>query len=96
MKISNGNNELDPGNACVCPCNVSSLMPLVLHSLMWYMPREFASWIEVDLRARATVAGSEGLSHAVFFLPGLASDYMNCTVPTSWSRESLWYLASLY
>ncbi len=33
------------------------------------------TWVEVRLKARAVVAGTESLSSATFFLPGIASDF---------------------
>jgi hypothetical protein len=41
--------------------------------------REF-TWVEIQLEARVTVAGSEGASTATFFLPGLADDFNDCDV----------------
>jgi hypothetical protein len=72
--------ELDPENPASVPGRITTDATGFAFFNVVYA-REFASWIEVDLRARATVTGSEGLSHAVFFLPGLASDYTDCSVP---------------
>jgi hypothetical protein len=38
------------------------------------------TWVEIELEARATVAGSEASARTRFFLPGLASDFNNCQV----------------
>jgi hypothetical protein len=77
---TNGNSELDPENPASVPGRIiTDATGFAFFNVVY--AREFASWIEVDLRARATVTGSEGLSHAVFFLPGLASDYTTCTAP---------------
>jgi hypothetical protein len=77
---TNHNGELDPENAASVPGSIiTDAAGFAFFNVVY--AREFAGWIEVDLRARATVTGSEGLSHAVFFLPGLASDYTNCSVP---------------
>jgi adhesin/invasin len=76
---TNNNNELDPENPASVPGRIiTDANGFAFFNVVY--AREFASWIEVDLRARATVTGSEGLSHTVFFLPGLASDYTNCNV----------------
>jgi hypothetical protein len=75
----NNNGELDPENAASVPGRVvTDASGFAFFNVVY--AREFNSWLEVDLRARATVTGSEGLSHAVFFLPGLASDFANCSV----------------
>jgi hypothetical protein len=76
---TNNNNALDPENAASVPGRVvTDASGFAFFNVVY--AREFNSWLEVDLRARATVTGSEGLSHAVFFLPGLASDFANCSV----------------
>jgi Big-like domain-containing protein len=77
---TNSNGELDPENPASVPGRIiTDATGFAFFNVVY--AREFASWIEVDLRARATVTGSEGLSHAVFFLPGRASDYTTCSVP---------------
>jgi Bacterial Ig-like domain (group 1) len=74
---TNGNGELDPENVASVPGHVvTDANGFAFFDVVY--AREF-TWVEVDLRARATVAGSEGLSHAVFFLPGANSDFANCT-----------------
>jgi Bacterial Ig-like domain (group 1) len=74
---TNSNGELDPENAASVPGRViTDANGFATFNVVY--AREFNTWLEVDLRARATVTGSEGLSHAVFFLPGLASDFANC------------------
>jgi hypothetical protein len=76
---TNHNGELDPENAASVPGHVvTDASGFAFFDVVY--AREFNTWLEVDLRARATVTGSEGLSHAVFFLPGLASDFTNCNV----------------
>ena len=75
---TNSNGELDPENPASVPGRIiTDATGFAFFNVVY--AREFATWIEVDLRARATVTGSEGLSHAVFFLPGLASDYTTCS-----------------
>jgi hypothetical protein len=74
----NGNDELDPENVASVPGRVvTDANGFAFFNVVY--AREF-TWVEVDLRARATVTGSEGLSHAVFFLPGANSDFANCNV----------------
>lgn len=40
-------------------------------------PASYADWLEVELEAKIVVAGTESMARAIFFLPGLAEDYMN-------------------
>jgi hypothetical protein len=76
---TNSNGELDPENVASVPGRVvTDANGFAFFNVVY--AREF-TWVEVDLRARATVTGSEGLSHAVFFLPGASSDFTNCNVP---------------
>jgi Bacterial Ig-like domain (group 1) len=75
----NGNCRLDPGNvATTVPGSVvTDASGFAFFNVVY--AKEF-TWVEVVLQARATVAGSEGSSRAVFFLPGLASDFSDCNV----------------
>ena len=80
----NGNDKLDPGNVATVSVPggrvTTDANGFAFFNVVY--AREFATWVEVALQARATVAGSEGLSQAKFFLLGLASDYAaDCTVP---------------
>jgi Bacterial Ig-like domain (group 1) len=77
LEDTNGNGELDPENVASVPGRVvTDVNGFAFFNVVY--AREF-TWVEVDLRAHAAVAGSEGLSHAVFFLLGADSDFANCT-----------------
>ena len=87
----NRNGRLDPGedvnnNGTLEPGNVATNVPADLTTNATgfaffdvVYAREF-TWVEVELEARVTVAGSEGSSTARFFLPGAAADFNNCDV----------------
>jgi hypothetical protein len=75
----NDNGTLDPGNTATVPKTVTTDESGFAFFHVTYA-REF-TWIEVQLEARVTVAGSEGSSTAKFFLPGIASDFDDCKVP---------------
>ena len=68
----NGNNKLDPGNVATGSVPggrvTTDASGFAFFNVVY--AREFATWVEVALKARATVAGSEGLSQAKFFLRG--------------------------
>ena len=69
----NGNSILDPGEvAAVTEVVVTNDDGIGLFDLLY--AQEF-TWVEVELTARAIVAGTESLSSATFFLPGVASDF---------------------
>jgi Bacterial Ig-like domain (group 1) len=74
----NGNGILDPGNIATVPTTVNTNATGFAFFDVVYA-REF-TWVEVQLEARATVAGSEASSTATFFLPGVASDFDDCDV----------------
>jgi hypothetical protein len=72
----NNNGTLEPGNVASAPASVTTdATGFALFDLVY--AKEF-TWVEVELEARATVAGSEAASTARFFLPGLASDFEDC------------------
>jgi hypothetical protein len=74
----NNNGRLDPGNAATVPRTVTTdATGFALFDVLY--AKQF-TWVEIDLEARASVAGSEGLSRARFFLNGIVSDFNNCTV----------------
>jgi hypothetical protein len=74
----NNNGRLDPGNVAATPQTViTDATGFALFEVLY--AKEF-TWVEVELEARAFVAGSEGLSRARFFLNGIVSDFNNCTV----------------
>jgi hypothetical protein len=69
----NGNSILDPGEvAAVTEVVVTDDDGIGFFDLLY--AQEF-TWVEVELTARAIVAGTESLSSATFFLPGVASDF---------------------
>jgi hypothetical protein len=78
----NGNNRLDPGNVVAVPTTVTTDATGFAFFDVVYA-KEFGGdvagltigVVEVELRARTVVVGSEGLSRALFFLPGA------CIVP---------------
>jgi hypothetical protein len=74
----NSNDALDPGNVAQVPRQVvTDAAGFGLFNVLY--AREF-TWVEIELEARTTVAGSEASSKARFFLPGLASDFNDCEV----------------
>lgn len=76
----NNNRRLDPGNvATVDPPSVTT-DDSGFGSFDVLYAREF-TWVEVALEASTIVGGSEFLSRAVFFLPGLADDFNNLLIP---------------
>src|SRR5262249_35087431 len=77
-KDHNHNGRLDPGNVATAPTAVTTDASGFAFFDVVYA-REF-TWVEVILEARTIVAGSEGSSRAIFFLPGVASDFNNCLI----------------
>jgi hypothetical protein len=74
----NANAILDPGNIATAPTMVTTdETGFALFDVVY--AREF-TWVEIQLEARTTVAGSEASSTATFFLPGLADDFNDCDV----------------
>jgi hypothetical protein len=74
----NGNGRLDPGNVAAAPKTVTTdASGFALFDVVY--AKEF-TWVEVELQARAFVAGSEGIARARFFLHGVVTDFNNCTV----------------
>jgi hypothetical protein len=76
---TNSNGTLQPGNvATTDPSRVTTdATGFALFNVVY--AKEF-TWVEVELEARTTVAGSEASSKAHFFLPGLASDFDDCDI----------------
>jgi hypothetical protein len=74
----NANGRLDPGNVATVPTRVETdASGFALFDVIY--AREL-TWVEIRLEARATVAGSEAATHAIYFLPGLADDFNDCTI----------------
>ncbi len=74
----NANSVLDPGNIAEVPTVIITDATGFGEFDIKYA-REY-TWVEVELEARVTVAGSEDIDTARFFLPGLASDFNNCEI----------------
>ncbi|MDO9094291.1 MAG: Ig-like domain-containing protein [Rubrivivax sp.] len=79
LKDKNGNLRLDPGNVITVNggTNVTTVTTdasgFALLRLRY--AESYAHWVEVDLRASATVGGTESTNVARFFAVGLKSDY---------------------
>ena len=87
----NNNGRLDPANvATVDPGSsvVTNASGFAFFDVVY--AREF-TWVEVTLRARTVVSGTEAASQATFFLAGAASDFNNCLVspPGATSRYGI-------
>jgi uncharacterized repeat protein (TIGR01451 family) len=87
----NGNGILDPGEDAdnsggLDPGNVVSVpatLPLDVDGKAQFnltYPQDHAFWVQVTLRAIASVAGTESVKETSFVLPGLADDYSDCDV----------------
>ena len=86
----NANGLLEPGNVVTIDIDaayvVTSTPPVAKTDSSGFAyfyityAQEYANWIDVDLTARATVAGSESSNTASFNLDGLASDFTQETV----------------
>lgn len=78
----NDNGRLDPGNvASVNPTATTDANGFAMATITY--AKNFASWTEVTLEARAGTVGNDPPNTVVFFLPGLGGDYSvdNPTVP---------------
>ena len=88
----NNNGELDPENVAAVPATAH-------HRCLWFCRfypalSERRTWVEIELSARVTVAGSEGFTRARFFLRGVVDDFNDCDVappgqvsPMAWPRR---------
>jgi len=70
---NNNNGKLDPGNVATVPATVSLTSNGVGPFILEY-PKSFANWVQVDVQATATVAGSEGSADAILILPVAVAD----------------------
>src|SRR5581483_325694 len=75
---ANSNNTLEPGNVVTVPSTVNLVDGVATFNLTY--PSDRAYWVEVTLKATASVAGSESVETTTFVLPGLADDYSKCEV----------------
>lgn len=74
----NRNGKLDPRNVATVPRTVTTdATGFACFNVLYTRD---STWVEIELTARATVVGSEGVSRARFFLPGAVSDFNNCQV----------------
>jgi adhesin/invasin len=71
---ANCNGILDPGNVASVPGTVTTDANGFAEFNVEY-PQNHNHWVEVELEARTTVAGSESSTTMSFFLEGLASDF---------------------
>jgi hypothetical protein len=84
-KDTNGNGRLDPGNVITVNggTNVTTVTTdgdgFALLRLRY--AESYAHWVEVDLKASATVGGTESTNVARFFAVGLKSDYTKAGGP---------------
>lgn len=78
----NANGRLDPGNVVsVNPTATTDANGFAMATITY--AKNFASWAEVTLEARAGTVGNDPPNTVIFFLPGLGGDYSidNPTVP---------------
>jgi hypothetical protein len=78
-KDDNGNGRLDPGNVISVnggPSVVTVTTDAQGFALLNLVYAEsYASWVEVELKATATVAGTESSNSATFWVRGMKSDF---------------------
>lgn len=84
-KDLNGNGRLEPGNVISVNGGLGKVIVttddkgFALLNLVY--AESYVSWVEVDLKVSATVAGTESSNQARFWVQGLASDFTVETVP---------------
>jgi len=76
----NHNGILDPGNVATPVPSIVTTDATGFGFFAVVYAKEFAGWVQVEVRARTVVAGSETLSQESFFLLGLSSDFSACKV----------------
>ena len=69
----NGNGRLDPGNVATVPTSLTLNANGAAQFVITY-PQDRANWVDVELRARASVAGTETTESIIFTLPVLSDD----------------------
>jgi adhesin/invasin len=69
----NGDGVLQPGNVATLPAFVTTDATGIAEFRIDY-PQDHANWVEVELEARTSVAGSESAERTTFILPVLADD----------------------
>lgn len=65
---NNGNGVVDPGNVATVPATVTLTANGTGPFNLEY-PKNYSNWVQVDVQATATVAGSEGSTDALVILP---------------------------
>jgi hypothetical protein len=75
----NGNTRLDPGTVASVPATLALDSTGAGQFNITY-PQDRASWVVVELRGVATVAGTESTESAIFVLPASAPDLSNLDV----------------
>jgi hypothetical protein len=73
----NSNGELEPGNIATVSVNSLTTNASGFAFFNVVYAQEYANWVQVELSARATVAGSEATEITRFVLPILASELTN-------------------
>ncbi|HZF20368.1 MAG TPA: Ig-like domain-containing protein [Burkholderiales bacterium] len=76
---TNGNGSLEPPGVTTVNATATTDSTGVALAVLTY-PKDHATWTEVILEARSGVAGNDPPATATFFLPGLASDYIDVSV----------------
>lgn len=71
---TNGNGILTPGNVVSVPTTVALQTDGTAQFNLTYA-QQYANWVQVELRAIASVSGTEVTETQTFFLPGAASDF---------------------
>ncbi len=77
---TNGNNVLDPGNVASAPSTVTTGADGSATFNITYA-KEYATWVEVQLKASRTVAGTEASHTVQFYLPISGDDVTDQTKP---------------
>jgi len=81
----NGNGQLDPGNKVLLdtggPAGSVTTDATGRATIHLFWAEEFAPWVEVKLKAQATVSGTESSTFTVFWIAGAASDFNNIQIP---------------
>lgn len=79
---TNGNGRLDPGNVASVNGSATTNAAGFATATINYA-KDYATWAEVILEARAGVVGNDPPFTAQFFLPGAAGDYDEADIPPS-------------
>lgn len=77
---ANNNGILDPGNIASLSNSTVTTDSTGFASFNILYAKQYASWVDVTLKASRPVTGTESVNSTSFYLSGLASDYTNKTV----------------